>query len=95
MKSVSTADGIPNADTLKKVDELLEKLTSLIQKVSSRRDSLSDGIDIAMKKYTDYLDLYVAEKKREDDYHAEQARLTMEKIKKQQDALKNNKIIPN
>lgn len=95
MKGVSTTDGIPNADTLNKVDELLEELTSLIQKVSSRHDSLSDGIGIAMKKYTHYLDLYVAEKKREDDYHAEQARLTMEKIKRQQDALKNNKIIPN
>lgn len=94
IEGVSTKDGIPNADTIAKADELVEDLETLIQKLSSRRDSISDGIDTAMRKYTHYLDLYVAEKKREDDYHAEQARLTMERIQKQQEALRKNKIIP-
>lgn len=92
--SVSTADGIPNQDTLNKVSELIEELQSLSKKVKSRNDSISDGVTTAETKAQYYGDLYTAEKKREDDYHQEIARQTQENIRRQQEALKNNEIIP-
>lgn len=91
---VSTKEGIPNADTLSKTTELMEELQALSKKLSSRNESLSSGISTAESKYQYYDDLYQAEKKREDEYHQEIARQTMEKIRKQQEAMKNNQLIP-
>lgn len=80
---ISTQDGIPNADTLNKIDELMEELQTLLTDVSSRNDSLSDGVSTAESKYQYYAELYTAEKAREDAHHQEIARQTMEKIQKQ------------
>ncbi|MBO0424019.1 hypothetical protein [Enterococcus plantarum] len=92
--SVSTVDGIPNQDTLNKINELIYELQIVSKKIKSRNDSISDGVTAAETKAQHYGELYTAEKKREDDYHQEIARQTQENIRRQQEALKNNKIIP-
>jgi len=92
--SVSNADGIPNQDTLNKINELIYELQIVSKKIKSRNDSISNGVAAAEKKAQHYEELYTAEKKREDDYRQEIARQTQENIRKQQEALKNNKIIP-
>ncbi|MBP1040976.1 hypothetical protein I6N95_08170 [Vagococcus sp. BWB3-3] len=92
--SVSATSDMPNGDTLNKTEEIVEEIERLLKQVKNRNDSLDEGVSIAMKKYTHYLDLYVAEKKREADYHAEQARIVLDRLNKQQEAMRNNKIIP-
>lgn len=92
--SVSTADGIPNQDTLNKINELIYELQIVSKKIKSRNDSISYGVAAAEKKAKDYGELYTAEKKREDEYRQEIARKTQENIRKQQEALNNNEIIP-
>ncbi|MBO0471470.1 hypothetical protein JZO66_13020 [Enterococcus sp. DIV0242_7C1] len=91
---VSTSNGIPNQDTLDKASELVEKLQSLSKKIKSRNDSISDGVTTAGNKAQHYGDLYTAEKQREEDHYKEVARQALEKINRQQEALKNHEIIP-
>jgi hypothetical protein len=91
--SVSTADRIPNQDTLNKVSEQIEELQSLSKKVKSRNDSLSNVVTTSEIKAQYYRDLYKAEKKCESDYHQEIVRQTQGNIRRQQEALKNNKHI--
>ncbi|MBP2100457.1 hypothetical protein [Enterococcus rivorum] len=86
---LSDASGTPNQDTITKIDKLMEKVTTFSKKLSDRNENLATAEVRAAQKYQEYHELYLAEKQREEAYHAEQARLAAESLRREQERRSN------